>query len=140
MNIEELREYCLSLGEVEEKMPFGKFARRYDSLLVFYVMGHIFCMTDIDDFSYVNVKSTPSELEALKAEHTSLGSPLNRGMKDWASLVLDGDIPDSKVYALISRSYEIIKDKYTKKPRKKNEKLQTEGMDAASARADNRHV
>ena len=38
MNIEEFREYCLSLGEVKEKMPFGKFAQRFDSLLVFYVL------------------------------------------------------------------------------------------------------
>jgi len=115
MNIEELREYCLSLGEVEEKMPFGKFARRYDSVLVFYVMGHMFCMTDIEDFGYVDVKSTPAELEALKSEHASLSAPLNKAMKDWVTLHLDGDIPDSKVYALIKRSYEIIKDKYTKK-------------------------
>lgn len=25
MNIEELQGFCLTLGEVEEKMPFGKF-------------------------------------------------------------------------------------------------------------------
>ncbi len=38
MNIEDFRDYCLSLGnpgEVEEKTPFGKFARRYESILVF---------------------------------------------------------------------------------------------------------
>ena len=99
MNIEELREYCLSLGEVEEKMPFGKFARRYDSVLVFYVMGHIFCMTDIDDFSYVNVKSTPSELEALKAEHTSLGSPGARGRLQGAGGVTVGVGPDGNMKA-----------------------------------------
>ena len=36
MNIEELREYCLSMEGVTEKTPFGKFARRFDSVLVFY--------------------------------------------------------------------------------------------------------
>lgn len=46
MNIEELRDFCLSLGDVTEKTPFGKFARRFDSVLAFYVCGHIFCMTD----------------------------------------------------------------------------------------------
>lgn len=40
MNIEKFREYCLSLGDdVTEKTPFGKFARKYESILVFYVRG-----------------------------------------------------------------------------------------------------
>lgn len=29
MNIEEFREFCLSLGEVEEKLPFAKIIRLY---------------------------------------------------------------------------------------------------------------
>lgn len=44
MDIEEFRKYCLSLGDVSEKMPFGKFAARYDSILAFYVYGHMFCL------------------------------------------------------------------------------------------------
>lgn len=32
MDIEEFRNYCLSMDKVTEKMPFGKFARRYDSI------------------------------------------------------------------------------------------------------------
>ena len=62
MNVEELREYCLSLGDVEEKIPFGKFARRYDSTLVFYVKGHMFCMFDLDDFTWVAMRSTDDEM------------------------------------------------------------------------------
>ena len=42
MNIEDYREYCLSLGtEVEEKLPFQKF-KSGEGVLVFYVMGHMF--------------------------------------------------------------------------------------------------
>ncbi len=62
MDIEEFRKYCLSLGDVSEKMPFGKFAARYDSILAFYVYGHMFCFIDIDNFTFVNVKSTPDEI------------------------------------------------------------------------------
>lgn len=65
MNIEEFREYCLSMEGVTEKTPFGKFARRYDSILVFYVLDHMFCFVDIDDFSSVTVKSTPDEIEEI---------------------------------------------------------------------------
>lgn len=44
MNIEELRDFCLSLPDTEEKMPFEAFFRNHESLLAFYVGGHI----DID--------------------------------------------------------------------------------------------
>ena len=66
MNSEVFRKYCLSLGNVSEKMPFGKFAARYDSILAFYVCGHMFCFIDIDNFTFVNVKSTPDEIEDIK--------------------------------------------------------------------------
>ena len=65
MNIEELREYCLSLEDVTEKTPFGKFAKRFDSVLVFYILDHMFCMTDMDDFTSVTVKADPEVIEEL---------------------------------------------------------------------------
>ncbi|MDE6358427.1 MAG: MmcQ/YjbR family DNA-binding protein [Duncaniella sp.] len=116
MDIEEFRDYCLSLGDVTEKIPFGKFARRYDSILVFYVLDHMFCFVDIDDFRFVNVKSTPDEVEEIKQNYLSVSSPINRSMKKhWIQLDFDGDIPDSTIYDLVKRAYEIVKDKYTKK-------------------------
>lgn len=36
MNIEDYRDYCLSLGDVEEKFPFTKF-KNGEGVLVFYV-------------------------------------------------------------------------------------------------------
>ncbi len=113
MNVEQLREYCLSLGEVEEKMPFGKFARRYDSTLVFYVMGHMFCLFDIDDFISVSVRSTTDEIEEIKLNHTAV-LPGRKNMRYWLNIELGGDIPDSMIYNLVSRAYEIIKKKYTR--------------------------
>ena len=38
MNIEDYRDYCLSLGDVEEKFPFTKF-KNGKAVLVFYVCG-----------------------------------------------------------------------------------------------------
>ena len=42
MNIEELRNFCLSLKGAEESMPFD------DKTLVFSVKGKMFCATDIN--------------------------------------------------------------------------------------------
>lgn len=115
MNIEEFREYCLSMEGVAEKTPFGKFARRYDSILVFYVLGHMFCFVDMDDFTSVTVKSTPDEAEEIRISHSSVSAPLNRSLRHWIQLDLDGDIPDRVIYALVRRAYDLVKARYTPK-------------------------
>ncbi len=48
MNIEELRNYCLSLKGVKEKLPFD------DKTLVFTVKDKIFCITDIENYEESN--------------------------------------------------------------------------------------
>ncbi len=115
MDIEQFREYCLSLGEVTEKTPFGKFAPRFDSLLVFYVLDHMFCMFDMDYFTSVTVRTTPEEETELYLNYRSVSRPVNRAMKYWVQIDFNGDISDEKILSLTRRAYEIIKDKYSKK-------------------------
>ena len=43
MNVEEFREYCLSLPDVTEATPFEKFSKGKFTILVFYVNSHMFC-------------------------------------------------------------------------------------------------
>lgn len=115
MNIEDFREYCLQLEGVTEKTPFGKFARRYDSILVFYILDHMFCLVDIDNFTSVTVKLTPDEIEELKLRHSSVSKPVNLNDRHWIQLDLNGDIADQEVYRLVNRAYSIVKGKYTRK-------------------------
>lgn len=77
MNIEDYREFCLSLGEdVEERLPFTAF--RYASgVLVFYVCGHMFSFFDCDRFSVVTLKCQPDRIGELMAEHDYIGKPFN---------------------------------------------------------------
>jgi len=115
MNIEELRDYCLSMEGVTEKTPFGKFARRFDSVLVFYILDHMFCLTDMDDFTSVTVKADPEVISELKMTRTSVGSHRNMSERHWIQLNLNGDIADREIYDLVKSSYEIVKSKYSKK-------------------------
>lgn len=115
MNIEEFRDYCLAMEGVTEKTPFGKFARRYDSILVFYILNHMFCFVDMDDFTYATVKSTPDEVEEIRMNHSSVSNPINQSLRHWIQLNLNGDISDREIYSLVKRSYDIVKAKYTKK-------------------------
>lgn len=115
MNIERFREYCLSLGKVTEKTPFGKFAARFDSMLVFYICDHIFCMVDMNSFTYAIVKNTPEKIAELHETRNSVQRLRNMSAKYWIQLNFDGDIPDSEILNLVRQSYEIVKAKYTEK-------------------------
>ena len=63
MNIEDYREFCLSLGEdIEEKLPFQKF-KNGEGVLVFYVAGHMFSFFDCNDFSVISLKCQPRPVQ-----------------------------------------------------------------------------
>ena len=104
MNIEEYRDFCLSLGDdVEEKMPFGAF-NHASGVLVFYVKGHMF----------VTLKCRPEEIEELKEQHPGIGNPYNLSDKHWIGV--DARLADAHLLQTLTReSYEIVKTKYSKK-------------------------
>ena len=53
MNIEEFREYCLSLKGVHEKMPFPNVPDKYSQdVLCFYVASKWFCFVNIEVFDF----------------------------------------------------------------------------------------
>lgn len=115
MDLIEFREFCLSLGDVTEKTPFGKFSKRYDSVLVFYVAGRMFCIIDMDDFTYVDLPVTPDVKAELLATYTSVTTPINRGLRYWVQLNLGGDIPDDTILSLVRTAHSLIKTKYSSK-------------------------
>lgn len=115
MDIERFREYCLSFEGVTEKTPFGKFAARFDSILVFYVCGHMFCMLDIDNFIGVTVKGKPERIAQLHETRTSCSSHRNMSAKHWIQLNFGGDISNSEILKMVEQSYKIVKAKYSPK-------------------------
>lgn len=102
-------------GGVTEKTPFGKFARRYDSLLVFYVLDHMFCMADMDDFTSVSFRSTEEEIAGITERYSAVTTSVNKAMKFWLVVNLNEDMSDSEILSCVRRAYEIIKEKYSKK-------------------------
>ena len=113
MNIEDYREYCLSLGEdVEEKLPFTAF-HHASGVLVFYVHGHMFSFFDCDDFSIITIKCQPERIEELKAQYSFIGKPYNESPKYWIGIDAN-TAPDELLQELTRNSYEIVKAKYKK--------------------------
>lgn len=117
MNVEEYRDYCLSLGDgIEEKFPFAKF-KNGEGVLVFYVCGHMFSYFDCDEFSVISLKCQPERIEELKAEHTCIGNPFNESSKHWIG-INPITAPDALLKDLTRNSYEIVKIKYSKAKRR----------------------
>ena len=102
MNIEELRDFCLSLKETEEKMPFG------DQVLVFYVKGKIFCLTDINEFEFINLKCNPETAIEMRERYTEVTPGYHMNKKHWNSLNINGNIPTQLIKAWIINSYQLV--------------------------------
>lgn len=110
MNVEEFREFCLSLPESSEKMPFQAF-KVAQSVLAFYVGGKIFCFFDIDRFESCTVKCEPELVDELKARYMAVGAPYNMSRKYWISIRFNDDMPDDEVKYWTRKSYDIVSGK-----------------------------
>ena len=117
MNIEEYRDFCLSLGgDVEEKFPFVKF-KHGESVLVFYVCGHMFAFFDCDSFSVVSLKCQPECIPSLREQHSCIGLPYNESPRHWIGI--DPQLAsDTLLRDLTRNSYQIVKAKYAKASRR----------------------
>ncbi len=110
MNLEELREYCLSKKGVVEDMPFD------DSILVFKVMGKMFAACNLTwENPGVNLKCDPERAIELRDQYDGIRPGYHMNKVHWNTVSLVEDVPISLVRELIDHSYEIVVLKLTKK-------------------------
>lgn len=112
MDIEELREYCLSLKGATEDMPFG------DDFLVFRVMGKWFAVIPLFDSEWkVTVKCDPVKAIELRERYASVNAAWHFNKKYWNSILLNGDMDDETVKEWIRHSVEEVVKKLPRKIR-----------------------
>jgi len=105
MDIESLRDYCLSLQDVTESFPFDA------TTLVFKVKGKMFLLTDLEGQLTMNVKCDP-ELAIELREHYSCVKPgYHMNKKYWNSVEIDGTISDKLLIEWINHSYDLVAKK-----------------------------
>ncbi len=117
MNIEQLRDYCMSKKGVTEGFPFGP------DTLVFKVMGKVFLITGMDTPLQMNVKSDPEEAIALREEHPEVQPGYHMNKKHWNTVTVGGNLPDSLVIKMIDDSYALIIAGMNKKEREVLEEI-----------------
>lgn len=110
MNIEELRDYCLSLKGATEYMPFE------EEYLIFRVFNKWFAVIRLDDpVLKITVKCDPSQAIDLREHFTSVEPAWHFNKKFWNSITLNGDMDDETVKYWIRHSVKEVLKKLPKK-------------------------
>jgi len=110
MNIEELRDYCLSLKDVTEDMPFG------DEYLMFRVFGKWFTVIPLKDPELaICVKCDPIKAIELREQYHCVEAAWHFNKKYWNSVTLNQDMYDETVKYWIRHSIEEVVRKLPKK-------------------------
>lgn len=114
MNIETLREYCLSKDGVEETLPFGP------GTLVFKVSGKAFLLTSLDaeEFRF-NVKCDPDLAVELRDRYPSVIPGYHMNKKHWNTIIVDGTVPVRLLKEWIDHSYDLVSAKRQSKKGKR---------------------
>lgn len=112
MDIETLREYCLSKKAVTEDFPFGA------TTLVFRVKEKIFLLVSLDaDPLQFNAKCNPEKAIELREEYEAIQPGYHMNKKHWNTVVIDGSIPSKLIKEMIDDSYKLIVQALPKKVR-----------------------
>ena len=105
MNIESLREYCISKKDVTESFPFG------DDTLVFKTQGRIFALANLEGDLSVNLKCDPGLAIELRERYSSVMPGYHMNKKHWNTVRIDGSVPDREVFSWVDNSYDLVSKK-----------------------------
>ena len=115
MNIEELRDYCMSVKGASESCPFLD-----SNVLVFKVMDKMFAYIHIapkDGAFKVSLKCDPEKSTELRERYAGVKHGEHTTGLLWNNVYLDSDVPDSFIRELIDHSVEQVINKLPKKKR-----------------------
>ena len=102
MNIEILREYCISKKNITESFPFG------DDTLVFKTAGRIFAMVNLEGDLSINLKCDPAQAMELRERYSSVTPGYHMNKKHWNTILIDGSVPDKELFSWIDCSYDLV--------------------------------
>jgi len=111
MDIQDLREYCLSLPHTSEDMPFD------DDVIVFRVHNKIFALTSFSKSSSVNLKCDPERAIELRERFEAVTPGYHMNKTHWNTVFFNQDLSDRELLELVTHSYDLIWKSLPKKLR-----------------------
>lgn len=115
MNVEEIREYCLTKKGVTESFPFDA------TTLVFKVIK-MFCLLGLDDMR-VSLKNGPEKNVEFRAHYPAIIPGYHLNKQHWNTIELDGSVPGQLIKEMIDESYNLIVKSLTKKQKEELKNL-----------------
>ena len=109
MNIETLREHCISKHGVTEGFPFN------ETTLVFKVAGKMFCLTSLEGDFLVTMKNKPEKNIELREQFNAVKPGYHMNKKHWNTIDINGTISDEMIFQLIDDSYNLTVQSLPKK-------------------------
>ena len=95
MNIETIREYCLSLPQATEDFPFD------ESTLAFRIERKIFAVIDLENVEWFALKCDPNYAIELRDKFSEISGAWHMNKKYWNQLNIFGSLSDKLIQNLI---------------------------------------
>jgi predicted DNA-binding protein (MmcQ/YjbR family) len=102
MNIESIREHCISKKGVTENFPFD------EDTLVFKVMNKMFLLISISEPDAFNVKCDPELAVELRERYPCVQPGYHMNKKLWNTIMIDGSVSDKLLREWIDHSYDQV--------------------------------
>jgi predicted DNA-binding protein (MmcQ/YjbR family) len=103
MDVEQLREYCLTKPGAEETFPFG------EETLVFKVNGKIFLLVSLEKQPLqFNVKCDPEKALELREQYASVLPGYHMNKKYWNTIIIDSSLSSQQLREFIDDSYDLV--------------------------------
>lgn len=111
MDIESVRKFCLSLPHVTEDV-------QWESDLLFRIGNKMFAVVGLEPSSdhCMSLKCTPEEFAELTERDGIVPAPYV-ARYHWVALQRFDALPERELKALLSKAYELVRDKLPKKTR-----------------------
>lgn len=107
MNIEELREFCLSLPHATEDI-------KWVDDLCFLIAGKMFCVADLQSPFKASFKVPDADFEKLTARPGIVPAPYFARAK-WVLVIDESEFSRAEWEEMVTQSYTLVKQKLPKK-------------------------
>ena len=111
MNVEIIREYCLSKKGTTEGFPFG------EDTLVFKVCDKMFALVNLGGDLSVNLKCDPEKAIDIRERYPVVTPGYHMNKRSWNTVLIDGSVPEAIIFEWIDHSYDQVVQKLPKKLR-----------------------
>jgi predicted DNA-binding protein (MmcQ/YjbR family) len=103
MNVEILREYCLTKPGTSESFPFDEVT------LVIKVMNKMFILISLDAIpASANLKCDPERAEILREKYPEITPGFHMNKRLWNTVEFENSLPDSFILKMVDESYDLV--------------------------------